>query len=193
MLTGKQVRLRAIEPGDAERAYRWINDREVTRYLMARYPISMVGEERWVEENAGKENGFQNDVRLAIETADGVHIGFTGLHRVRPEDRCAELGIMIGDKSYWSNGYGTDAIVTLLRFAFHQMNLHRVSLGVFPYNQRGVACYRKCGFVEEGRHRDEVYRDGRYWDVIRMGILRDEFEALHGVATAQPETTTAGG
>lgn len=192
MLTGKQVRLRAMEASDLERVYEWINDRDVTRFLMARYPMSRSDEERWLAESSGK-NGFERDVRLAIETLDGVHIGNIGLHAVRPEDRTCELGIMIGDKSYWSNGYGTDAIVTLLRFAFHQMNLHRVALGVFPYNQRGIACYRKCGFVEEGRHRDDVYRDGRYWDVIRMGILRNEFDALHGEAVAAPVTTTAGG
>lgn len=192
MLNGRLVRLRAIEPTDIDRVYEWINDREVARFLMARYPMSRSDEEKWIEESSGN-NGFGRDVRLAIETLDGVHIGTIGLHALRPEDRCAELGIMIGDKSYWANGYGTDAILTLLRFAFYQMNLHRVSLGVFPFNQRGLACYRKCGFVEEGRHRDEIYRDGRYWDIVRMGILRDEFDALHGGSISQPETTTAGG
>ena len=66
----------------------------------------------------------------------GVHIGMCGLHRARPEDRGAELGIMIGDKSFWSNGYGTDTVQTLLRFAFEQMNLHKVALGVFEFNER---------------------------------------------------------
>ena len=192
MLTGKLVRLRAMEPADLDRAYEWINDRDVTRFLMARYPMSRSDEEKWLAESSGR-NGFERDVRLAIETLDGVHIGNTGLHAMRPEDRCAELGIMIGDKAYWSNGYGSDAVVTLLRFAFYEVNLHRVGLGVFPYNQRAIACYRKCGFVEEGRSRDEIYRDGRYWDIIRMGILRHEFDALHGGNAARPATSTAGG
>ena len=102
------------------------------------------------------------------------------LHRVHAEDRKAGLGIMIGEKDYWSNGYGGDAIVTLLRFAFHEMNLNRVWLHVFEFNERARASYKKCGFREEGRLRQHYYAEGRYWDVFVMAILRDEFEALHG-------------
>lgn len=192
MLQGKQVRLRALEATDLERLYEWMNDRDVTRFLMARYPLSRSDEEKWLAETVGK-NGFAHDVRLAIETENGTHIGVVGLHAIGPEDRAAELGIMIGDKAFWSNGYGTDAMLTILRFAFEQMNLHRVSLGVIEYNERGYACYRKCGFVEEGRSRDATYRDGRYWDIIRMGILRSEFEALLGESAEATVTTTAGG
>src|SRR5574341_1314778 len=139
MLEGRLVRLRALEPADAERAYQWINDREVTQFLMARYPWSLVAEKQFLEE-AAKQNRYE-EARFAIDTRDGVHIGMCGLHRARPEDRGAELGIMIGDKSFWTNGYGTDTVQTLLRFAFDQMNLHKVALGVFEFNERGQACY----------------------------------------------------
>lgn len=189
MLEGKLVRLRALEPSDAERAYRWINDGDVTRYLMARYPYSMEFEKEFLA-NAAKENSFA-ELRLAIETADGVHIGICGLHRGRPEDRHAELGIMIGEKDYWSNGYGTDAVATLMRFAFEQMNLNKVSLGVFEFNERAQAVYRKCGFVEEGRAREEYYQDGRYWDIVRMGILRREWEALQETASVHVAKSSA--
>jgi RimJ/RimL family protein N-acetyltransferase len=185
MIEGTLVRLRALEPADAERAYQWINDREVTQFLMARYPYSMVDEQSFISE-AGKGNSFA-DLRVAIETKDGVHIGICGLHRARPEDRNAELGIMIGDKSYQSSGYGSDAMRTLIRFAFEQMNLHKVALGVFEFNQRAITVYRKCGFVEEGRFREDYYQDGRYWDVIRMSILRREWEVAHGVSAAVRE------
>ena len=177
MLDGKLVRLRAWEPADAERAFTWINDREVTRYLTVRYPGSLTEEQRWVEQRP--TNAFATGVRLAIETKAGVHIGGIDLGRVSAEDRNASLGIMIGDKEYWSNGYGTDAIVTLLRFAFEEMNLHRVSLHVFEFNERAIVCYRKSGFRDEGRLRHNYYGEGRYWDVIVMGVLREEFEALH--------------
>jgi RimJ/RimL family protein N-acetyltransferase len=180
VIEGKLIRLRSLEPSDAERAFQWINDREVTQFLMARYPWSLEAEREFVTESA-KRVEF-GDVRLAIETTDGVHIGMCGLHRARPEDRNAELGIMIGDRSYQSSGYGTDAMLTLLRFGFEQMNLHKVALGVFEFNSRAQAVYRKCGFVEEGRFREEYYQDGRYWDVIRMSVLRREWEALHGSA-----------
>ncbi len=184
MLEGKLVRLRALEQTDVERAYTWINDREVTHYLAARYPLSHADEERWLRE--GGTNAFGAGVRLAIETKDGAHIGNLGLHQTNPEDRKAGLGIMIGDKSFWSNGYGTDAVVTLLRFAFHEMNLNRVWLDVFEFNERAIACYAKCGFREEGRLRQHRYSEGRYWHVLVMAILREEFEALHCETTEAP-------
>ncbi|HUF52452.1 MAG TPA: GNAT family protein [Dehalococcoidia bacterium] len=187
MIEGKLVRLRAIELDDAERAYRWMNDREVTRYLMARYPMSRETEKEWVQ-NASKPLDYTG-VRLAIETKDGVHIGNCGLHRGRVEDRNAELGIGICEKEYWGRGFGTDTMMTLVRFAFEQMNLNKVTLGVFEFNERGHNTYRKVGFVEEGRAREDVYQDGRYWDVIRMSILRREFEALHGPLGATAAAT----
>ena len=191
MLEGKMVSLRALESADLERAYTWINDREVTRYLTARYPMSRQDERRWLED--APSNGFANGVRLAIETKDGVHIGNLDLNQTRPEDRKAGLGIMIGDKAYWSNGYGTDAIVTLLRFAFHEMNLNRVWLHVFEFNERAFACYEKCGFREEGRLREHVFSEGRYWDVLVMGVLRKEFEALNGASAEEVGVASSDG
>ena len=155
----------------------------MTRYLTARYPLSHADERRWLDD--GPTNGFANGVRLAIETKDGVHIGNLDLNQTRAEDRKAGLGIMIGEKAYWSNGYGTDAIVTLLRFAFHEMNLNRVWLHVFESNERAFACYEKCGFRQEGRLREHYYTDGRYCDVVIMGVLRSEFEALHPASAEQ--------
>jgi len=177
MLEGKLVRLRALEPGDLEREYAWVNDRDVTHFLSLRYPLSHADEERFLRDRPA--NDFANTV-LAIETKDGTHIGNIGLHQGNAEDRRAALGIMIGDKDHWSQGYGGDAIVTLLRFAFHDMNLHRVFLHVFEYNERAIACYKRCGFREEGRLRQDRFKDGRYWDALVMGILREEFEELHG-------------
>jgi len=189
-IEGRLIRLRAIEPSDAQRATVWINDREVTKNLMARYPISLAAEREWAESASKSE---YQEVRLAIETLERAHIGFCGLHHGRPEDRHAELGIMIGDKDYWNRGYGTDAMLTLVRFAFDTLNMHKVTLGVFAPNERARAVYRKIGFVEEGRSRDDYFQDGRYWDIVRMSVLEDEFRALHGAAepsfaaeTAQP-------
>ena len=175
MIQGKLVRLRALEPTDAERAYKWINDREVTRFLMARYPYSLAFEQDFMAQ-AAKANDY-SETRFAIETKDGVHIGMCGIHRGRPEERAADLGIMIGEADYRDGGYGTDTMLTLLTFGFDQMNLHRVSLGVFEFNERAQAVYRKVGFVEEGRFRRDVYLAGRYYDTIAMAVLREDFEA----------------
>jgi RimJ/RimL family protein N-acetyltransferase len=179
MIEGRLVNLRAAEMDDLERNRRWMNDREVIEYLISRYPISLATEEEWMRGRAGAQISFAN-VFFAIETKDGQHIGNISFNQVSQEDRNARLGILIGEKDYWSRGYGTDAILTFLRFAFDEMNLHRVELGVAGPNTRARACYRKCGFVEEGRAREAGFVHGRYIDGYTMGILRDEFYALHG-------------
>jgi RimJ/RimL family protein N-acetyltransferase len=147
----------------------------VTYYLSERYRRTN-SDGGWLAD--GPPAGFA-DLRLAVDTKNGDHIGAINLHRVHAEDRKAGLGIIIGEKAYWNGGYGRDAIETLLRFAFHEMNLHRVWLQVVVGHERGIACYRRCGFREEARHRQGFYKHGRYWDYLVMGILRCEFDELH--------------
>ena len=176
MLEGELVRLRAREPEDLERNLRWINDPEVRLLLLGGpYPISRGEEERWMEASRGSSFGH---VRLAIDTKEGQHIGNLDLRQASPEHRAANLGIMIGEKDCWGRGYGTDALRTLLRLAFGDMNLNRVWLTTGENNPRAQACYRKCGFREEGRLRQDRYLEGRYQDSIVMGVLREEFQAL---------------
>ncbi len=176
MIEGKSVNLRAPEMDDLERNHRWINDREVTRFLVARYPMSLAAEEGWMRNLIGKPMSYDG-VFFAIETKEGPHIGNTNLFNVQAENRSAELGIMIGERDCWSKGYGADALRVLLRFGFEEMNLHRIALNVYAFNERGIACYRKVGFVEEGRMRERIFTEGAYHDVIDMSVLRHEWEA----------------
>jgi RimJ/RimL family protein N-acetyltransferase len=117
----------------------------------------------------------QEDVLLGIETTEGVHIGNIGLHGIDWQNRQAELGIAIGEKAYWNQGYGSDAIRTLLVLAFREMNLHRVFLRVDRENGRGIRCYEKAGFRREGVLRDVIFKDGAYQDQFIMSILESEF------------------
>jgi RimJ/RimL family protein N-acetyltransferase len=134
-----------------------------------------------------KALSFSTGVFFAIETKDAEHIGNINFHETSAEQRKARLGIVIGEKSYWSKGFGTDAMLTFLRFAFDEMNLHRIDLTVDAENARAIACYRKCGFVEEVRMRQVRYVRGAYGDQFVMGVLRDEFYALHGATQARGE------
>jgi RimJ/RimL family protein N-acetyltransferase len=177
MIEGTIVNLRAQEMGDLERNQRWLNDREVMRFLTNRYQFSMMAEEAWMRERSTRPIAYGGDMGFAIETKDGRHIGNTGLHGASPENRSAEMGIMIGEKDCWSRGYGTDALRTLCRLGFEEMNLNRISLGVYDFNERAIASYVKCGFVEEGRRRKDTYRYGAYIDVVIMGLLREDWEA----------------
>lgn len=175
MLRGERVRLRAIEREDIPRFLRWLNDPEVTRYLTIFMPLSREEEEHWFEQQ------LQDRSRkvLAIETEDGEHIGNISLEDIHWKDRQATLGIVIGEKERWGQGYGTDAVRTLLRFAFEELNLNRIQLSVFDFNERARRCYRRCGFQEEGVLRQAHYTEGRYHDVIQMAILREDWERQH--------------
>jgi RimJ/RimL family protein N-acetyltransferase len=173
MIYGEKTRLRRIERADIPTFVRWFNDPEVREFLTMYRPISIAEEEKWFEEQLG----VKDQELFAIETTDGVHIGSVGLHRINWQYRHAELGIAIGEKAYWSQGYGSDAIHTLLRFAFQEMNLHRIHLRARADNARGIRAYEKSGFRHEGRLREAIYSNGRYYDELHMGILRREFDA----------------
>jgi RimJ/RimL family protein N-acetyltransferase len=177
MIEGKKVRIRAIEKTDIDEIMKWINDPEVKNNLLLRYPISRFQEEKWIE-RALEEND-QNNKTFAIETKDCIYLGGIGLHGIDWENRKAEVGIVIGKKEYWNKGYGTDAMMTILDFAFNQMNLHRVFLRVFEFNARGIKSYEKCGFKKEGVLREDRYRSGEYHDTIMMGMLKNEFSKSH--------------
>jgi len=176
MIVGKKVRLRPIERDDLPRFVEWFADPEVRRHLLVYLSFSLAQEERWFESHLERLER-QEEMVLAIETADGVHIGNVGLHGINWKDRNAELGIVIGEKGYWSQGYGTDAIRTLLGLAFREMNLHRVFLRVDTDNARGIHCYEKAGFRREGTSREAVFKEGAYHDQYVMSILQPEFEA----------------
>ncbi len=177
MVEGTLVRLRKPDAPDAPAYHRWFNDREVTDFLIAdRYPRTLFEEQQFLERIPSMS--LVDGVILAIETKDGHHIGWTSLYKTSPEDRSSCFAVTIGEKEYWSRGYGGDAIVATLRLGFHEMNLNRVWLTTVEYNARAITCYRRCGFVEEARLRQDVYRHGRYWDFIEMAVLRHEFDAL---------------
>jgi len=185
MLTGTLIRLRAIDMTDLDRYVEWINDPEVTQFIGASIPVmARLAEAEFVERHAKRNFSF-GDFTFAIETLAGRHIGSISIHEANAMHRKAVLGIMIGDKTCWDRGYGTDAIRTLLAYMFDEMNLHRVGLTVNADNARGIACYRKCGFVEEGRLRDDRFTGGAYHDTLVMSVLEPEYRArqLRGAST----------
>jgi len=92
----------------------------------------------------------------------------------------AELGIVIGDKSQWSKGYATEAMHLIIEYGFNQLNLNMIYLAVVAFNERAAALYKRVGFVEEGRLRQRVYRDGSYHDELSMSMLKTEWLARSG-------------
>ncbi len=177
MIYGERVRLRAIERSDIPTFVRWFNDPEVRQYLLMHAPISTAQEERWFEDMLQRQQR-REEFLFTVEARVGdewVPIGNVGLRRINWKDRRAVLGIALGEKAYWDQGYGTDATHTMLRFAFEELNLHRVELEVFDENVRARRCYEKAGFRYEGIRRQAVFSEGRYHDVHLMSVLREEF------------------
>jgi RimJ/RimL family protein N-acetyltransferase len=187
-LQGELTRLRPFEIEDAATMVKWINDPAVHQYVGAPdFQWSLPAEEDFVRE--ASPNDWEHGINLAIEatdTGDGpVLIGNIALHDLQPVFRHATLGVQIGERDYWSHGYGTDAVRTLCRFGFEELDLHRIDLTVAEFNPRGLRAYEKVGFVVEGRLRQDRYVRGRYYDTLMMGLLREEFEAREA-ARAEP-------
>lgn len=138
-------------------------------------PSSEAAAKERIAERSANQNA---DVGFAIETMDDppVLVGNAGLWDARAKDRCATLGIALG-RHYIGRGYGTDAVRIIVGYGFREMGLHRIQLGVAPYNPAGIRAYEKAGFVQEGRHRESVLHDGRWYDEVLMSILDHEWTA----------------
>jgi RimJ/RimL family protein N-acetyltransferase len=105
-----------------------------------------------------------------------AYIGEVILDPIDWKNRVGRIAIVIGSTELMGNGYGTEAMKLLIAFAFNEMNLNRLELEFYDFNERAHRCYLACGFREEGRLRERLYRNGRYVDVIQMGILRADWE-----------------
>lgn len=178
MILGQRVRLRRVEREDLDNFITWLNNPEARAGISLYLPMSRAEEEIWFDsklEGDVRERPFSVDVK---EQDDWAHVGSCGYFNIDDRSRCAELGIMIGDDSYWGQGIGRDTMLTLMRHGFETLNLNRVYLRTYEYNQRALRLYRGLGFVDEGRLRQACYHDGRYWDTILMGLLRDEWHRL---------------
>ena len=176
MIYARRIRLRAAEREDIPRFVAWLNDPEVRQFLLLNLPMSRAEEEGWFERML-KSPPPEHVLVIEAQTDDGwMPIGNTSLMNIDWVSRNAEVGIFIGEKSYWSRGYGREAMKLMLRHAFKTLNLHRVFLRVYEHNQRGIRAYEHAGFIHEGRLRQDVFRDGRYYDVMIMSVLQPEWQ-----------------
>ncbi|MGH2559165.1 MAG: GNAT family N-acetyltransferase [Thermomicrobiales bacterium] len=183
MIEGELVRLRPIGPDDLSLLRRWFEDPETMRHWGTGAPL--VTPHAFQDDLQGRFARFDEAGYFMIEPAEGSPIGRIDFERLSARIRSAEVMILIGDPSARGKGYGTDAMIALLRYLFHERNLHRVSLTVLAWNERAIRSYEKVGFVVEGRLRDDHFFDGRYHDQMVMGMLRPAFDARWGSASAE--------
>jgi RimJ/RimL family protein N-acetyltransferase len=175
-LSGSQVYVRGLERGDLASMVEWINDHEVTRLLFtgARPANLELLAEQWERDQRN-----QNEMTLAVcDKQTDAFIGTTGLYSINWIMHSAEFRVYLGNKTFWNRGIGTECTKLMVVYGFEKINLNRVWLGVNAENIGGVRAYEKAGFVKEGVLRQEQYRNFRYYDVIRMSLLRSEYDKL---------------
>jgi len=178
LFAGNQVQLTAEDPKVMAKAFaNWNLDTEYFRYLDSD-PPRLRSEKQlkdWFEKDLDKDD--PKSVFFMIRTKDGEKpIGFVALFDLYWNHGDAMIGIGLGEREYWGKGYGTDAMRVLLRYAFMEMNLRRLTLLVFGYNPRAIRSYQKCGFTHEGTVPGVLHREGQRWDWHYMGILKEEWE-----------------
>lgn len=182
LFTGKLVRLAAVDADELAKAYAvWNRDSELKRLLDSRvgqlHSVKAGADffKKMVEEAKPESHYFTiralEDNRLLGDINLDVVSGWMG--------RNAFVGIGIGNRADWGKGYGTEAMKLALGFAFTEINLERVTLNVFEYNPRAIRSYEKAGFKHEGRLRGALIKDGQRWDMLYMGVLREEWLTLN--------------
>ena len=180
MIYGDRIRFRHAERVDLPQFVAWLNDPEVRQGLAMHLPMSQANEEEWFE-NMLKRPKDEQPFVIEMKSGEGWEvIGTCGMHAFDWRNRSAELGIVIGEKRYWNQGYGTETMRLLLRHGFDTLNLHRLFLRVFENNPRAMRAYEKAGFVHEGRMRQAEFSNGEYVDVLFMSVLRPEWQEQSG-------------
>ncbi len=176
-LEGKTIYLRSMKSEDfGETMVRWVNDREVTRYLYrGTFPGNL---QAFQDEFAALKNNT-TDVQLAICLKENSqYIGVTGLHGINWIARHGEFRILIGEKTAWGKGAGTEAAQLMTSYGLEILNLNKVWLGVNSANAKAHKSYLKAGYREEGRLRQDIYRNGEFFDGIRMSLLKNEYQEV---------------
>ena len=178
MISGKKIRLRALEKSDLAKVWEWLNDEEgMWFWAEPSYTPSLAEVEQRL---AGSQGVASHSCKqFIIETQEGIPIGRIFYDHLDTKHQRTEVGIQIGEKEYWGKGYGTDAMIAFLNYLFNELRLHRVYLHLQSYNTRALKCYEKCGFIQEGVLRRHSFARGKYHDDLMMGILRDEFNQRH--------------
>jgi RimJ/RimL family protein N-acetyltransferase len=178
-IEGRTVVLRRHVPGNLEAYRRWYTDPEVAHY--ARYqngPMRPEEIDRFFQSRALGPDALA--MAIHVRATDRL-IGTCAFSQLDGDHGSALFHITIGEKDAWGHGYGTEATQLMIDHAFGTLGLHRIALGVFEFNERAIRAYATCGFVIEGRAREAINRDGRWWDEISMSVLESEWRRRRGL------------
>lgn len=171
VLRGEKVTLRPPDDSDPARYVEWLADLEVTRYLGGRMAMALHQEEDYFK----KMGESKDDVIWTIE-AEGRAIGASGIHRIDWKDGHGITGTVIGDKTAWRKGYGSETMALRTEYAFRWLNLHKLESGVYADNGPSRRALAKAGYREIGIQREHSFREGRWLDHCLCELLRSDWE-----------------
>ncbi len=171
---GNRIYLRAPDEADIDLLLAWMNNPEIYRYINRYRPVGRAEEREWIANLHKRENDV---VFLIAAQEEDRPIGCCGLHGISNPNRAAQLGIVIGDERFHNRGFGGEAMELLCEYGFNGLNLNRIGLEVYDYNERACRCYERVGFRKEGCLREARFWDGRYRDILQYGLLAEEWRA----------------
>jgi RimJ/RimL family protein N-acetyltransferase len=176
LFRGSLVRLTALTTEDVPTLVLWYQDPKFLRFFDSRpaYPKTEAELKEWLEELRKDQNTFA----FAVRPVEGNDLlGYLEVDGVDWQHGVCGMGIGFGDRANWGKGYGQEATELGLRYAFDELNMHRVTITVFGYNERSMALAKKLGFRQEGVFRERLQRDGKRYDMLLYGLLRREWDA----------------
>jgi RimJ/RimL family protein N-acetyltransferase len=169
-MTGKKCYLAPIDVNDVEKYTEWLNDLEVAKNLILYSHVISLENEKVFLGKLSKEHTYS-----VIDNETNELIGNCGFGSIDHLNQTAEVEIFIGNKKYWNKGFGSEALVLLMDYAFKALNLHNIFLRVYSFNERAKKSYEKIGFKLIGKYREALLRNNERHDIILMDILNKEF------------------
>lgn len=174
MLRSKRIELVPFESKHFEKFVEFRNSEESRNLLMPGIPYPATVESV-IERSKAKKDPKECGEFAIILNDTGEYIGNISYNNVDWKNRNCEIAIIIGEEKHRNKGYGTEALNLLLDFIFNELNLHRIELKVYDFNERAIKCYEKCGFKKEGLLREVTYKHGKYINEYVMAILKSDF------------------
>lgn len=174
MLSNERIKLRKMTLEDTEIYHKWRNDYDVMSYTDPSFDTRTYEETETFVKQVTQANDSKSYIIEYRENEKAI--GITSLIHIDTKNRNAECIIDIGEKDYWGQGIGKEALTMLLDYAFLELNLHKVSLRVFSFNDRAITLYEKLGFEKEGELKEQLYRNGGWQHIIMMGLLKRNFQ-----------------
>ena len=174
-LQGKRIVLRPFIEEDIPIFTKWFNSSELRPFLLGNFPLTTIAEKQFMQQI--KDNKNNSIVFLVIVVAKKV-IGIVSLNKINWQNRTAVSGTVIGETDYWDKGYGTEAKMIFLNYAFNTLNLRKICSDVIEYNKRSLSYSKKCGYKIEGRFKKQIFKKGRYWDEIALAVFKKDWQLL---------------